>query len=98
MEFKDVVVGGEDLTRDLVIGFLITKVRTVDKKGFGRHEILVRPLTCSYEGLGSELSLDEEEKVVAVIPAPPGSYLVWDFLPPGVSDIEAGNLPSVGEV
>jgi hypothetical protein len=83
-----------EFIKDAVIGFLVTKVPHFQpKRGEPTHFVSVRPLTVSWEGMEKDVDLEEDEKVIGVIPAPPGSYEVWGFLPDGKGQVLGYEFP-----
>lgn len=64
------------ITKDPVIGFLVT----VEQLSTGQCGVYIYPLEAGWEGADS-FSINGEIKVVGVIPAPPGSYVVRGLMP-----------------
>lgn len=73
------------ISRDAVIGFIVTEVRPARANPEARRLIMVRPICMNYEGIPDMTDFElagpdrmwEEEKVLGVIPAAPGVYQVW---------------------
>ncbi|MQL51788.1 hypothetical protein GFC01_05825 [Desulfofundulus thermobenzoicus] len=78
----------EDIWKEPVIAFLITKIPYYSKGPNGRerkYTVNCYPITFDWEGATSNdtgVELEEEERVLGIIPAPPESFLVTGF-PPG---------------
>ncbi|SMB96770.1 hypothetical protein SAMN00808754_1642 [Thermanaeromonas toyohensis ToBE] len=78
------------ITKEPVVGFLVTANREVD----GNCWISVRPLEANWEG-GDFFSihLDKEEKIVGIIPAPHGSYIVRGLMPDDTYELLGYEFP-----
>lgn len=67
----------DDLLRDLVIGWVVIKEIYESFEG-PKTLIDVKPLVVNWEGtIEPPVTLAEDEKILAIVPAIPGTYEIW---------------------
>lgn len=63
------------LYREAIIGFAVIQYESADKKI--PRCLQIKPITMGYGEPPEDISLNHNQKIVSIIPAPPGSYAVY---------------------
>ncbi|AOQ23827.1 hypothetical protein MTAT_14120 [Moorella thermoacetica] len=84
-----------EIIKDALVGFLVVEWSDSDKHGRPIRRVDLVPLSVSYNPLyyDNDPTVDKDDRILGILPAPPNSYYVQAIMPDGSLDFLGLDIP-----